>query len=157
MDSNYNEYLIYEAYPILSALRQFTVEETVEETSILNNINPSQVIVELVDASIYLKEIIISGEDTYKAKTKGALSIQQCENKIDQINLNIQKTGQTWVAGETSISKLSYQEKKSMFGGSVPNFQGFEYSMLLRYQVLFSYNFLVPLISLKRLRRRLAR
>jgi len=127
MDNYYNEYLIYEAYPILSGSRQFSVKEAGEETSLLNNITPSRVAIELVDASIYLKEIIISEEEPYQAKTKGALLLQQSMDKIDRINLNIQKTDQTWLAGETSISKLSYQEKKSMFGGSVPNFQGFEY------------------------------
>ncbi len=127
IDQSYNEYLIYETYPILSGSRQFSVDEAGEETSLLNNITPSWVIVELVDASIYLKEIIISEEDPNQAITKGALLLQQSRNKIDRINRNIQDLGQSWVAGETSISKLSYQEKKSMFGGRVPNFQGFEY------------------------------
>ena len=127
MDNYYNEYLIFETYPILSGSRQFSVEEAGEETSLLDNIIPSAVIIELVDASIFLKEIIISGEDAYQAKTKGARSIQQTQNKIDRINLNIQTLNQSWVAGETAISKLSYQEKLSLYGGSVPNFQGFEY------------------------------
>ncbi len=127
MDNKYNEYLIYETYPILSGERQFSVHEAGEETSLLNNITLSRVSIEIVDASIYLKEIIISEEDAYQAKTKGALLLQQSKYKIDRINQNIQNMGQTWVAGETSISKLSYQEKKSMFGGIVPNFQGFEY------------------------------
>ena len=99
MDKNYNEYLIYETFPILSGSRQFSVEEAGEETSLLNNITPSRVIIELVDASIYLKEIIISGEDTYQAKTKGAILLQQSMDKIARINLNLQKSGQTWVAG----------------------------------------------------------
>ena len=54
MDNNYNEYLIYEAYPVLSGLRQFSVEEAGEETSLLNNITASQITIELFDASIYL-------------------------------------------------------------------------------------------------------
>ncbi len=127
MDKNYNEYLIYETFPILSGSRQFSIQEAGEETSILNNIIPTRVSIELVDASIYLQEFIISQEDIYQAKTKGALLFQQTKHKIDRINQNIQKLGQTWVAGETSISRLSYQEKKRMFGGSIPNFQGFEY------------------------------
>jgi len=97
------------------------------KTTLLNNITPSQVTIELVDATLYLKDFFISQEDTYQAKTKGALSLQQNEYKIDRINRNIQEMGLTWVAGETSISRLSYQEKKSMFGGKVPNLQGFEY------------------------------
>ncbi len=127
MDKNYNEYLIYETYPILSGSKQFSVHETGEESLLLNKVTPSHVTVELVDASIYLKEFIISQEDSYQATTKSALTFQQTNYKIDRINQNIQKLGQTWVAGETSISRLSYQEKLNRFGGSIPNFQGFEY------------------------------
>ncbi len=127
MDKNYNEYLIYEAYPILTGSKQFSVHNTGEESLLLNNIAPAQVSVELVDASVYLKEFIISEEDSYQATTKSAMFLQQSNYKIDRINENIQNLGQIWVAGETSISKLSYQEKKSMFGGKIPNFQGFEY------------------------------
>ena len=60
VDDNYNEYLIYETYPILAGSRQFSVDEAGEETSLLNNITPSRVTIELINASIYLKEIIIS-------------------------------------------------------------------------------------------------
>lgn len=127
MDQNYNEYLIYEAYPILSGSRQFSVEEAGEETALLDNITPTGVSIELVDASVDLKEIFISEEEPDQAISKGALLLQQSKNKIDRINQNIKDLGQFWVAGETSISRLSYQEQKSMFGGRVPNFQGFEY------------------------------
>ena len=127
IDNNYNEYLIYETYPILAGSRQFSVDETGEETFLLNNIIPYRVTFELINASIYLKEIISSEEDKYKAESQNDRLLQQTLNKIDRINQNIYNLGQKWVAGETSISKLSYQEKKRLFGGSVPNFQGFEY------------------------------
>ena len=98
-----------------------------EETSSLNQVIPYRVTVELVDASIHLKEIIVSeGGDAPKAINSERLQ-QQSLNKIRRINENIQQLGQLWVAGETSISRLSYQEKLSMFGGSIPNFQGLEY------------------------------
>jgi len=127
IDIEYNEYLIYEAYPILSGSGKFSVDGAGEETSLLNNITPSGVTIELIDASLYLKEIIIGEEEPYRAKTTSDRLLQQTDYKIDRINQNINNLGQSWVAGETSISKLSYQEKKSMFGGRVPNFQGFEY------------------------------
>ncbi|MCK4748049.1 MAG: hypothetical protein KAT15_13455, partial [Bacteroidales bacterium] len=127
MDSHYNEYLIYESYPLLADLRQFSVEEAGEETFLLNNITPYRVILELIDASIYLKEFIISEGDKYQAKTKDDRLLTQTLIKIGRINQNIHSLGQKWVAGETSISKLSYQEKKNMFGGRIPNLQGFEY------------------------------
>ena len=127
IDNNYNEYLIYETYPILAGSIQFSVDQAGEETSLLNNIIPSRITLELVNASIYLKEIILNEEDKYKAELRDDRLHLQTLTKIDRINQNIQNTGQLWVAGETSISKLSYQEKKRMFGGSVPNFQGFDY------------------------------
>ncbi len=112
MDNNYNEYLIYETYPILAGSRQFSVDKAGEETSLLNNITPYRVTFELVDASIYLKEIIISEEDNIQAESQDDRLLQQTLDKIDRINQNIQNSGQKWVAGETSISRLSYQEKK---------------------------------------------
>ncbi len=127
VDDNYNEYLIYETYPILAGSIQFSVDQAGEETSLLNDITPYRVTFELINASIYLNEIIISDGDKYKAESRNDRLHQQTLNKIDRINQNIQNTGQLWVAGETSISKLSYQEKKRFFGGNVPNFQGFEY------------------------------
>ncbi len=127
LDNNHNEYLIYETYPILSGSKQFSVDEAGEETSLINNITPYRLTFELINASIYVKEIILSMEDKYQTESQDARSVQQTLNKIEKINQNIQKSGQRWVAGETSISKLSYQEKKSMFGGKVPNLQGFEY------------------------------
>ncbi len=127
MDSNYNEYLIYETYPILSGSKKFQVDEAGEETSRLNNITPYRLTIELVNASVYLKEIITRKEDKYKVESSDAKTVQQTSNKIDRINQNLQKSGQKWVAGETSISRLSYQEKKNLFGGEVPNLQGFEY------------------------------
>jgi hypothetical protein len=127
MDKNYDEYLIFETYPMLAGSRQFSVDRAGEETFLLKNISPYRVTFELINASIYLKEIIISEEDKYKAESRNDWLLQQSLHKIERINQNIHDLGQKWMAGETSISKLSYQEKKRFFGGSVPNFQGFEY------------------------------
>jgi hypothetical protein len=126
-DKQNNEYLIYEAYPVLSGLEQLSIQEAAEETVLLNNIIPEQVSVELIHASVYLEELILSEEESFQTHTKSARMHLQTLNKIDKINSNLNATGQTWMAGETSISRLSYQEKKSMFDGSVPNFQGFDY------------------------------
>jgi hypothetical protein len=127
VDHNGYEYLIYETYPILAALKQFSVAGVAEETSSLNQVIPFKVTVELVDASIHLKEIIVSEAGDAPKEINSERLQQQSLNKIRRINENIQQLGQLWVAGETSISRLSYQEKLSMFGGSIPNFQGLEY------------------------------
>jgi hypothetical protein len=51
----------------------------------------------------------------------------QNEDKIRNINQHIAETGGRWVAGETPVSILTYEEKKQLFGGNIPNLQGFEY------------------------------
>ncbi len=127
VDHEDNEYLIYETYPILAGVDQFSVAGVAEETSSLNQVIPLRVTVELVNASIYLTEIIVSEGDESMEEIKSERLQQQSLNKIRRINENIQQRGQLWVAGETSISRLSYQEKLNMFGGSIPNFQGLEY------------------------------
>ena len=127
VDQNGDEYLIYETYPILAGLKQFSIAGVAEETSSLDQVIPIRVTVELVDASIHLKEIIVSEGGGLQEDIKNERLVQQSLNKIRRINENIQRLGQKWVAGETSLSRLSYQEKKSMFGGSIPNFQGLEY------------------------------
>jgi len=126
-DHNGNEYLIYETYPILAGSNQFSITGIAEETSSLNQVIPSTVTVELVNASMQLKEIIVSEGGGPPEEIGSERLQQQSLNKIQSINENIQQLGQHWVAGETSISRLSYQEKLSMFGGSIPNFQGLEY------------------------------
>jgi len=69
----------------------------------------------------------MSSWESYSAKAKTENTIRRNAQKIDRINRNIHTLGQKWVAGETSVSELSYQEKKSLFGGRVPNLQGYEY------------------------------
>ena len=127
VDQNGDEYLVYETYPILAGSKQFTVTGVAEETSSLYRVVPDRVTVELVDASLRLKEIVVSEGGDAPKEVHGERLQQQSLNKIRRINENIQQSGQHWVAGETSISHLSYQEKLSMFGGSIPNFQGLEY------------------------------
>ena len=137
VDHNGYEYLIYETYPILAGLNQFSVSGIAEETSSLNQLIPFRVTVELVGASIHLKEIIVSEGGNGPNEINSEKLQQQSLNKIRRINENIQQSEQLWVAGETSISRLSYQEKLSMFGGSIPNFQGLEYHSSSRYKRRF--------------------
>ncbi|MGW8316325.1 MAG: C1 family peptidase, partial [Bacteroidales bacterium] len=122
-----SEYLIFETYPILAGANHFTVAGVAEETSALSQVIPYRVSVELVNASIHLKEIMVSEGGESPQEIKIERRQQQSLNKIQRINENIQQRGQLWVAGETSISRLSYQEKLGRFGGSIPNFQGMEY------------------------------
>jgi hypothetical protein len=127
MDTNRVKYLIYEAYPILSGSKRISVQKVGEESIYLDQVTPQQLSIELVDATVYLKEFFLSDEDHFMPAKKGAIVVEQSRSKVERINRHLRDRGLPWVAGETSLSRLSYQEKLSMFGGRVPNFQGFDY------------------------------
>jgi Leucine-rich repeat (LRR) protein/C1A family cysteine protease len=127
VDIHHHEYLIHETYPLLAGSSEIYIEKAGEETSFLNNIIPSSIKVDIIDASIHLHEIVFSEDDVYLKMAVADVLKSQSQSKIDRINMHIREAGFKWVAGETSISRLTYQEKKSMFGGSIPNLQGFEY------------------------------
>lgn len=46
---------------------------------------------------------------------------------IAKLNSSLETSGALWRAGETPISRLSYEEKKVLFGGEVPDLNGAEY------------------------------
>jgi len=48
-------------------------------------------------------------------------------DRIALINSNLRNQNALWAAGETSVSQMSFEEKKVLFGGRVPDLQGFEY------------------------------
>jgi uncharacterized protein (TIGR02145 family) len=119
------EYLVCESFPLISGSRDFSVDSAGEETMVLKNIVPAALRVELTDASVLLKEISLN-TGTNKLETRKWQADQNSE-KISNINRHIVETGGKWFAGETSVSVLTYEEKKQLFGGNVPNLQGFEY------------------------------
>lgn len=133
-DKENNEYLIYEAsYPFTSKNLQFTDE--CEETCVLN-VTPDSLKIELSNASVGI--ISLKYETEFKKlrpeiqekgieTAKKELKTLQDQEKIKRLNDEIKRRNQKWVAGETSISQLTYQEKKRMFGGKLPNLYGFEY------------------------------
>jgi len=127
VDEQYHEYLVCETYPLLSGFNTFSLTDFAEETSSLPHVIPHTIEIEIVDASVFLKEITTGAEVKLVTKATVDISLQQNLEKIKKINENIKKKGGLWVAGETSVSKLTYKEKKELFGGRVPNLQGFEF------------------------------
>ncbi len=127
MDKQYNEYLVYEVYTLLADSWTFSISERGEETTMLNNVEPSLLKIELIDASFQLTEIVTSKTDPGARAMSANRQQEQSRAKITKINQKLEEGNIPWIAGETSISLLSYQEKKAYFGGSLPNLNGFEY------------------------------
>lgn len=130
VDNNFNEHLIYESYQLLmEETTSFSIEAICEETSILDGILPYSIQIEIENAQLRLKSLSYSTsidlgidvEGLKKEKKKG-----QNEVKIKKINTNLKKQGKYWVAGPTSVSELSYGQRKKLYGqGTFP--AGFEY------------------------------
>jgi len=127
VDKDFNEYLLYEAYPLLENSADFSIDRACEETALLNNVIPLEIQIKIIDAVLFLKTIHLSSPDQFTTKSAGNVRSAQQVNKIERLNRNLRARDIPWEAGETSFSRLSYEEKKASFGGELPNLGGFEY------------------------------
>ena len=124
------EFLVYENYPALSDELTSTFNNVALETVLLDDITPQYLKINLLNASLSLDAISISiSSGIKKHNTKNPATIQKAQTQyiIDKLNANLKKKNMTWRAGMTSISELTYSEKKDMFGGTVPELYDFEH------------------------------
>jgi hypothetical protein len=128
-DSSGNEYLVFETNAILENQRIFSFNEICEETALLNNIIPKQIKTECIDAKVTITEIQYAKENnkTVSANVVENQKTIQTALKVKKINEVLAEKELTWGAGETSLSKMTYMEKKKLFKGDVPNLAGFDY------------------------------
>jgi len=115
--------LVYENIPLMSTnnVDNFTLA-AIESINIPISLNLTKIRIEINNAT--LKNLIINISDAEK------LSIQRTSiiaNKIATLNNNLRARNALWVAGETNFSKKSYEEKKVVFGGVLPDLGGAEY------------------------------
>lgn len=129
-DSYNYEFLVYENYPMLSGRLTSDFANTAMETIMLNDITPQSLKVETHNATLRLDSYgFISAAMSSRGQERSPEFIQreQTQFLVDQLNSNLKQHNQTWRAKITSISEKSYEEKKSMFGGSIPELYGFEH------------------------------
>jgi hypothetical protein len=131
-DKNNEEYLLYEGYPNLTGQGKFSLTNFCDETCYLDGVVPANLKISINKASVALTSLTWQ---TVSAGTKSSsLKSQQDAYKISQLNQKIKAGGGKWVAGATSVSGLTYTQKKKLFStkdgkpaDSLPNLQGFEY------------------------------
>ena len=115
--------LIYESSPLVAANGIDNFSNMIMETvDVPSYVAPTKIRVEIKNAELKNLSVDVSGITISKS--------QQQQARIDRIaliNNNLRAQNALWVAGETSVSQMSYQEKKGLFGGRVPDLQGFEY------------------------------
>lgn len=129
LQDDYNtEWLVYELFPLLTDSNVVTFDNVAFETSVLDNITAKWLKVKIINATLQLTDINTSNQAvaSYSLQQSRAMEAQS-SYIIDKLNENLEKRNIPWRAGETSVSQMTYEEKKAMFGGEVPNLGGLEY------------------------------
>ncbi|MFA5349189.1 MAG: C1 family peptidase [Candidatus Paceibacterota bacterium] len=128
IDKNGKQYLVYEAIgPYDSKISDF--DRSCQEACSLNGITPKELKVEVLGASIKINDIFIAEDKNSVLTAKSAQ--QSSSEKLSKIQEYIRKNNLGWTAGETSVSRMSYEQKRKLLGvvdgKEMPNIQGFEY------------------------------
>lgn len=129
LQDDYNtETLVYELFPLLADSSVVSFDNVALETAVLDNITAKQLNIKIINASLQLTGISTSIQSVMNYSTRQSQTLEaQSSYIIDKLNENLEKRNIPWRAGETSLSQLTYEEKKAIFGGEVPNLGGFEY------------------------------
>lgn len=139
-DKSGGEHLVYEGYPLLTGVGNFNLLQTCDETCVLDNIVPDYLNVQVEYGSINIGDVYAAENYDNLSMAVKSMSIPAYADrlkaetdafKVSGLKANIRtmkKVGLRWAPGETSVSRLSYAEKKRKFSGeNLPNLQGFEY------------------------------
>ena len=137
------EKLIYESFPILAFKEGKDKFELMGlETGKIKDFVPEKVYILISNATVEHLKITVSGISTPQKAPSASLqartrSVPLPPNFIDEdtrieffiyrLNMELEASGALWRAGDTPFGRLSYEEKKAMYGGVVPNFKGAEY------------------------------
>lgn len=138
------EALIYESYPSLAPKGGKDIFELMGfETGKVRDFIPEKIHVRISGAEVSNLRLIVSGlkgvrkhpSASLQARTKSVSpSVVPIFDEdsmrrffIARLNRELASSGALWRAGDTPFSRLSYEEKKEMYGGVVPNFNGAEY------------------------------
>ncbi|NQT76093.1 MAG: hypothetical protein HQ565_00155 [Bacteroidetes bacterium] len=127
VDNNSEEYLLYEAYPYIVDDWDFEFFNEADETKYLNNIQPYSIKVQIVNSSFEFTSLYAASEYTDFTDSLQLVHKQAMEAvKVSQMNSNIQQYQMIWFTAETSVSQLTFAEKKKLFGENY-NMLGLDY------------------------------
>jgi len=113
---------VYESSPLVAVngVDNFN-SEAMETVDISSRLALTKVRVEIKNAELRSLSVDVSTISPFRTRQQARI------DRIALINSNLRTQNALWVAGETEMSQMSYQEKKGLFGGNVPDLQGFEY------------------------------
>ena len=137
------EKLVYESFPLLAFKEgKDNFELMGFETGKIKDFVPEKVHILISDAMVEHLKITVSGLSAPQQAPSASLQARtktvplpptfidedtRIKYLIYRLNLELKASGALWRAGDTPFGRLSYEEKKEMYGGTVPNFKGAEY------------------------------
>ena len=129
-DDHNREFLAYECFPLLTETLKPRFRNIALETNTLDGITAHSIRVELKKVSLNIDYIEYIPETEAAKQLLGKAAVVQKEQTRQIANLmnrNLAKRNMTWRAAVTSMSVKSFDEKKEMFGGTMPQLYGFDY------------------------------
>ncbi|MBN1280242.1 MAG: choice-of-anchor D domain-containing protein [Candidatus Thermoplasmatota archaeon] len=111
----------------------FSVANIAEETLVCEEgCIPASVTIEVQDATVHVDSLFVVPIKTVRGglshlSSRTSVLQNQQRVKAHRWNQRNYEKDMLWIAGENSISALSYEQKKQLFGGELPNLQGFDF------------------------------
>lgn len=152
VDTSNKEYLVYEANNMLADLNtDVSITNACEETCNFGPVTPANLKVKITNGSLQIYSLNVTNVSVQSGGVWKSSQQIQNENqarqnamqnalkqaqdtKLQKVQAMIKKKNLTWTAGETSISNMTYEQKKKLFTkpdgtpvADLPNLQGFEY------------------------------
>ena len=128
-DTDSNEYLIYELYPILAETPLCLFSKIGLETAYLDNIHPQSIRIETLNASVTLDSVYFVVPERSSRNMSKAIPNRkaQCDHIANKLNERLVSGNKTWRAGVTFVSQMTFEEKKWLMGKKAPVLYGFDY------------------------------
>ena len=126
-DTSGRSYLIFDSFYMTSEENTYDLANICEETCNLNSITPASLFIDVSYATIYVDNVKVGQNKSGVMLASDQLKSNQSQHKIAVLTERVQNKGQDWVPGETSVTAMSYEGKKGLFGGKdVPELFGFD-------------------------------
>ena len=111
-----NEWMVYEAYPMIVTDSAFDLEEVCDETCYLEEFYPHSLIIQIIDAEITISDLLYS-----KTRYQNLSELQQEEKgrkdleKVQLMNQYIASKGWEWVADTNEFVSMYYRDKVTAY------------------------------------------
>lgn len=126
-DEGFDDYMIFETYPLISDNDTVVIENKCDETCYFDEFLPYSIKFEISDGSIYIDDILCDNEYTDNALMLQVQAKYEMDTvKADQMKITVKEYKMNWKPGTNSISRLYYSDKKRLFGDKY-NLLGFDY------------------------------